>query len=389
MLDTHEERRDVCCHLAIACGGTGGHFYPTLAVARKFSEMGHGVTLLVAGKHAGEQAAIATKYGFASREVPAVRLEAGLAAKLSFPFQFLGCVRAARRILGEVRPDILLGMGSFAAVPSCLALPRRTPLVLHEGNALMGKANRFFMRKARAVCLSLPLADGRQLRGARAVTVGMPLREALVELAMGKTAVPADYLQQLGLRSGRQTVLVFGGSQGARFINDLIRQSLALLPDVAERIQFIHLTGSDDNAGLIDAYAAAGIAASIRRSESAIENCYAMADLVICRAGASSICELALFGKPAILIPLPTAADDHQTVNAQSMAAAGAARLLAQRDASPTLLSDWLRKWLDDSTPWLAMGEAIRSFARPDAATAMAELLAELWQESKAQSVSG
>ncbi len=385
MVETHDERRGDCCHLAIACGGTGGHFYPTLAVARKVIEMGHRVTLLVAGKHAGEQAAIAAKYGLASREVPAVRLEAGLLAKLRFPFQLLGCVRAARRILSAVRPDLLLGMGSFAAVPSCLALPRRTPLVLHEGNAFMGKTNRFFMRKARAVGLSLPLADERQLRGARAVTVGMPLREALVAVATGKTAAPADYLQQLGLRSGRRTVLVFGGSQGARFINDLISQSQALLHDVADRIQFIHLTGSDDNAKLIEAYAAAGIAAAVRRSEGAIENCYAVADLVICRAGASSICELALFGKPAILIPLPTAADDHQTVNARSMAAAGAARLLVQRDASPALLSDWLRNWLDDPAPWQALGEAIRRFARPDAAAAMARLLVDVWQERNTQ----
>ena len=121
MAETHDERCGDSCHLAIACGGTGGHFYPTLAVARKFTEMGHRVTLLVAGKHAGEQAAIAAKYGFASREVPAVRLEAGLLATLSFPFQLLGCVWAARRILTEDRPDLLLGMGSFAAVPACLA----------------------------------------------------------------------------------------------------------------------------------------------------------------------------------------------------------------------------------------------------------------------------
>lgn len=385
MAETHDERCGDSCHLAIACGGTGGHFYPTLAVAGKFTAMGHRVTLLVAGKHAGEQAAIAAKYGFASREVPAVRLEAGLLATLSFPFQLLGCVWAARRILTDTRPDLLLGMGSFAAVPACLALPRRTPLVLHEGNALMGKTNRFFMRKARAVGLSLPLADERQLRGARAAMCGMPLREALVEVATGKAAAPADYLQQLGLQAGRRTVLVFGGSQGARFINGLISESQALLHDVADRVQFIHLTGSDDNSDVIAAYAAAGIAAAVKRSESAIENCYAVADLVICRAGASSICELALFGKPAILIPLPTAADDHQTVNAQSMAAAGAARFLAQRDASPALLSDWLRNWLDEPAPWQAMGEAVRRFARPDAATAMARLLADVWQERNTQ----
>jgi UDP-N-acetylglucosamine--N-acetylmuramyl-(pentapeptide) pyrophosphoryl-undecaprenol N-acetylglucosamine transferase len=376
---------EATCHLAIACGGTGGHFYPSLAVARDFTQLGHRVTLLLAGKHVQEQAKIAAAAGFASRELAAVRLEGGAAAKLRFPLRMLSCVLAARRALRELRPDLLLGMGSFAAVPPCLALPRRTPLVLHEGNAFVGKANRFFMGRAQAVCLSLPLADERQLRGARAVTAGMPLRPSLLELADAKTAPPVDYLQQLGLHPDRKTVLVFGGSQGAHFINDLLCQSQALLGEVAQRLQIIHLTGKDDNSKLIAAYAATGIAAAVKKSESAIENCYAFADLVLCRAGASSICELALFGKAAILIPLPTAADDHQTVNARSLAETGAVRLLTQAEATPSLLSQWLRDWLDDPAPWLAMGETLRRFARPDAAMATARLLEEVWRENTAQ----
>lgn len=383
MADAHIQRDGAFCHLAIACGGTGGHFYPTLAIAREFTQMGHRVTLLVAGKHALEQAEIAGKYGYAAREVPAVRLESGLLAKVGFPFQLLRCVRAARRVLVEIRPDILLGMGSFAAVPACLALPKRTPLVLHEGNAFMGKTNRFFMRRARAVGLSLPLADEGQLRGRRAVMAGMPLREALVQVATGQAAVPAEDWQQYGLHPGRRTVLVFGGSQGARFINELLIATQKLLVGEVVKLQFLHLTGSDDNDAVIKAYHDSGITACVRRSEANIEKCYAMADLVICRGGASSICELALFGKPAILIPLPTAADDHQTVNARMMAQAGAARLLVQRQATPDLLCEWLKHWLEVPDEWQAMGTKIRVFARPAAALTMAQLVADVWREGR------
>ncbi len=365
-------------HLVIASGGTGGHFYPTLAVAREFlKERPSGkVTLLVSGKHAEEQTKIAADFGIEAIEIPSVRLPGASLAALAFPFKMLSCVMSAKKVLKRLEADVLLGMGSFAAVPACWAVnTKKTPLVLHEGNSFMGLTNRVFIRKASAIGLSLPLADMGQVRGRRSEQVGMPLREAIVEAASGSCEKSPDYLPSLGLSNDKKTVLVFGGSQGARAVNELFAQTASLLGDVKDRIQFMHLTGSDDNVALENAYKEAGVAASIRRADSSIEKCYIAADLVICRSGASSICELALFGKPLVLIPLPTAADDHQTVNAKVLEAAGAARHFPQKAATPEKLSSLLKDFLANGAEWNAMGEKLRQFGKPQAAANLVHLI--------------
>jgi len=362
-------------HLVIACGGTGGHFYPTLAIAKEFSRRKGKVTLLVSGKHAGEQQKIAASFGFAVCEVHAVRLPDSILHALAFPFQFCSCILKAPKILRALHPDILLGMGSFAAVPACLAVSRRElPLVLHEGNAFMGKANRWLAWKASAIALSLPLRYSAQLKGKSSVTVGMPLREAIVDGAKLQK-VPETCLAAYGLLPGRRTILVFGGSQGARFINELILKALPYLREVAGELQFILLTGSDDNQELLNACRQAGIPALVQRSEPNIENCYLAADLVICRSGASSICELALFGKPLLLIPLPSAADDHQRINAEMLQEAGAAKIFSQINAAPENFVEVLLDWLAHPEEWASMGQKLRSFAYPSAASAMVDLL--------------
>lgn len=369
-------------HLAIACGGTGGHFYPTLAVARAFQERGGKVTLLVSGKHAAEQLQTAARYGLEAREVPSVRLPGFNLDAWRFPLDFWRCRLAARRLLRELQPNVLLGMGSFAAAPACCE-HGRIPLVLHEGNAFMGKTNRWLVKRAVAVALSLPLARPGQLRGKPARVVGMPLREALVKAAEGAGRSP-ELLAALGLEPGRKTVLVFGGSQGATFINTLVAQTAARLGAESGRLQFIHLTGSDDNAGLSAAYGQAGLTALIRRSDPDIERCYLAADLVVCRGGASSLCELALFRKPALLIPLPTAADNHQYFNAVMAAGQQAVRYLEQKEATPERLAELLHDFLERGDSWQAMGQRLGEFARPAAAEALAAMLEEAAQTEDA-----
>ena len=365
-------------HLVIACGGTGGHFYPTLAIAREFSRRGGRVTLLVSGKHASEQKKIAESYGFSACEVQAVRLPSGILHFITFPFQFCHCILLARKILRALRPDILLGMGSFAAVPACLALSRKElPLVLHEGNSFMGKANRWLAWKASAIALSLPLRYSAQLKGKRSATVGMPLREAIVDGAKLQ-GVPEDYMASHGLSPDRRTILVFGGSQGARFINELLANTLLLLQGFNTEIQFIHLTGTEDNDTLLSAYQQAGILAVVQRSEPNIENCYRAADLVICRSGASSICEIALYEKPLLLIPLPTAADDHQRINAEMLQQAGACRIFPQSQATPENFFQELKHWREHPQEWTLMAEKLRPFAHPAAASAMVDLLQQV-----------
>ena len=368
----------VSAHLVIACGGTGGHFYPTLAVAREYSKRGGTVTLLVSGKHAAEQGRISVSSGFRACELQAVRLPNNPLAALLFPFQFYRCVLKARKVLRSLRPDILLGMGSFAAVPACLALPRKElPLVLHEGNAFMGKANRFLAGKAAAIALSLPLRYPAQLKGRPSALVGMPLREAIVQGAKCQQA-PDTYLAGHGLSPERRNILVFGGSQGARFINELILKSLPHRGEIANHLQFIHLTGSDNNQELLTAYQEAGILAIVQRGEANIENCYLAADLVVCRGGASSICELALFGKPLLIIPLPTAADDHQRINAEMLQEKQAAKLLPQNENAQDLFLQELLDWHKHPEQWEEMGKRLLNFARHDAASAMTDILQQV-----------
>lgn len=368
-------------HLIVACGGTGGHFYPALSVAQGYCARGGRATLLVSGKHAIEQMASAQQVGLPTREIHTVRSPSGLMEMLFFPFRMWASLRETRRVLDELQGDLLLGMGSFSAVPPCWVWPwRQKPMVLHEGNAFMGKVNRIFAGHAKAIALSLPLADESQLKGVSAHITGMPLREAVI--AAAATSVPlsarAEILESFGLRSDRKTMLVFGGSQGARAINTLLTETAPRLADLAAQLQFILLTGTEENDLLRTAFAQAGLIARIVRGDPEIQRCYQVADLTLCRAGASSICELALFQMPMILVPLPSAADNHQFVNARTLEKAGAARCLEQRLATPELLEKMLREWLANPAGWETMGHAAAQFAHPDATNAVVEMLVKV-----------
>ncbi len=367
-------------HLVIACGGTGGHFYPTLAVAREYVARGGKVTLLVSGRHAAEQHAIAEQWGFAAREIETVRAPSGLRELLAFPFRLWRCCRRAKAVLKELDGDVLLGMGSFAAVPPCWVWPwRRKALVLHEGNTVMGRTNRLFAGHARGIALSLPLKDERQLKGAPARITGMPLRDAVLTAAAHplSEAERAAALEGMGLSAARRTVLVFGGSQGARAINQLLTATAARLASERDRLQFILLTGTDDNAEMEAAFREAGISACIRRADPDIQRCYQVADLVVCRSGASSICELALFGLPMVLLPLPSAADNHQYFNAQALVAEGAAVCRMPSDYSPEWLAEFLCTRLADLDRLREMGAKARVFAHPDATTKVTDLIVD------------
>lgn len=355
--------------LVIACGGTGGHFYPTLSIAKEFMSRGGEVTLMIAGNHAAEQLELARQEGIPAVEVPTVRLPRTPLQLLQFPFSFLRCIKAARRAMKPLNPDIVLGMGSFASVPQCLATPKGIPMFLHEGNSFMGKANRWLtkLRKIAGVTLSLPLDDERQLHGAPSAFVGMPLRRAIIEAAEN-SALPSEYLPSLKLRNGVFTILVFGGSQGARAINEIFGKTAPLMKDWTNKFQLIHLTGTDDNAALQEAYAQAGIQAAVFKGTPHIHLCYLAANAVFCRSGASSICELALFRKPLFLIPLPSAADNHQYHNANMLNKAKAAKFIEQKYLTPDKLAEALQDAIGNPQSWEAMGQNLAAFAKPTAA---------------------
>ena len=362
-------------HIVIASGGTGGHFYPTLAIAEAAVSEGHAVTLFVAGRHADEQLAIARERGLAVAKLPATRLPRSVPAALAFPVRFSWSIIRAVHALGRVRPDGVLGMGSFAAMPVCLgAVARRLPLILHEGNSLMGRTNRILSRWARAAATSLPMDEAHPPRCPTTCT-GMPLREALLKAARDEapsTAVDEEF----GLEPGVPTVLVFGGSQGARFINTLLTACVDCLAGPRRpAVQFIHLTGTDDNEALKAAYARAGFRARVARADPRIERCYLASGLVICRGGASSLSELALFRKPGIILPLPTAADDHQSVNARVLAQRDAVRVLTQDGADGEKLAALIADWVRNPAPWEAQARRLGELACPNAAADVVRLL--------------
>lgn len=371
--------------LVIACGGTGGHFYPTLSVARQFCDYfadkgGGEAFFLVSGKHAEEQKRIIESSGFAARVIETVRMPS---SKLDYPlaiWKFLRCKCRAGKVLREIDGDVMLSMGSFAAAPPSFAWPyKQKPMILHEGNTIMGRANRMVVKRASAVALSLPLADKAQLKGRPAVLTGMPLRQAILDAA----AKPLDEAQrnallaEYGLSQERKTVLVFGGSQGAQAINKMLLAASAKLENLTEKLQFIALTGTTENDDLKQSFAKSGVPAWVCQSEPSIEKCYQLADLIVCRGGASSICELALFGKPMVIIPLPSAAENHQCFNALELANAHAARVFLQRDATADAFVELLNEWQSAPEQWEAMGRNAKAFAHPDATAALTRMLTD------------
>jgi UDP-N-acetylglucosamine--N-acetylmuramyl-(pentapeptide) pyrophosphoryl-undecaprenol N-acetylglucosamine transferase len=336
--------------LTIVAGGTGGHFFPALAIAREYRRRGGTVRFMVAGQHQAEHLRLAAEHGFAAVGVEAVRLPKGVAETWLFPWQMMAACWKVRQLLKANPVSAVLGMGSFVALPVCLAaVSLRIPLYLHEGNAIPGLVNRLMSRLARSIALSLPLAPGQKCHCPQ-VHTGMPLREALVESAGASTAAGQAAESAAEPESRRRTLLVFGGSQGARFLNQTMMQTAGVLePASCRRLRVIHLSGREDNTALQAAYDSAGIEAVVRKSESQMQECYEQADLVLSRAGASTVCELALFRKPALLVPLPHAADDHQSGNARVVVAAGTGMLLPQAELSPSALAKILQDWLQGS----------------------------------------
>lgn len=365
-------------HLCVAAGGTGGHFYPALAIAAEFRRQGGDVTMVVAGQHTDDHVAAAGTWGLKAVSTEAIRLPGRNPLQLlAFPWRFCQTWRQARLRLRELRPTVVLGMGSFASVPVGLAAgSEKIPLVLHEGNALIGRANRFLARRAAVLATSLPLRPGQTSR-CRQLCTGLPLRQALLDAAAAPT-FPAAYLEEIGFARELPVLLVFGGSQGARAVNGAVAGAAARLGPDATRLQVLHLTGQDDNAALLAAYAQAGVRAAVRQAESRMELALPAAGLVICRAGASTISELALFGKPALLIPLPTAAEDHQTANACMVAERQAGCHLPQAQATPERLAALIRQWLQQPESVSTWGKNARGLATPAAARDIVAILGAL-----------
>jgi len=347
----------------IACGGTGGHLFPGLAVAEMLASRQHEVKLLVSEK-AVDQAALKNS-AITVRPVSAVGYT-GAGGLVKF------CVRLARAVgdcLEECRqfePDAVLGMGGFTSAPAVFAAKwrRRGVKLIHESNAVPGKANRWSGKLADHIAVGVP--DCAKFFGRKPVTVtGTPIRQTLRQ---GKVAGAHE---RLGLDRQRLTVLVMGGSQGARAVNEAVIAALPELSDWKERTQFVHLSGPRDEAMLRAAYEKNGFKANVMSFCNEMELPYSAADLVIARSGAATLTELAVFGLPAILLPYPHATGNHQWHNAKVFERIGAARIAEPVTRLPEELSDLL----DAAGVRAGMARAVQTLAVNDAAERIADLV--------------
>ena len=312
----------------IMAGGTGGHIFPGLAVAEELRARGWRVHWL--GAPGSMEARIVPTHGFALETIAfgGVRGK-GLMAMVFLPLRLLRAFWQALAVLRRVQPAVVVGLGGYISFPGgMMAVMASKVLVLHEQNSVAGLANRLLALVADRVFTAFPgvLAD--------AEWVGNPLRTAFLQ--------QADPAVRFAGRSGPLHLLVVGGSLGARALNDLVPQALALIP-VAQRPVVTHQSGAAQLEALRASYAAAGVEATLTAFIDDTASAFAEADLVVCRAGASTVTEIAAVGAAALFVPFPSAVDDHQTRNAEFLVQAGAGWLVPQHELSSQKLADMLQ----------------------------------------------
>jgi len=350
---------------AIACGGTGGHLFPGLAVGRELRRRGCAVTLLISSKEIDRQAA----QGAGDMRVVALP-GVGLSRVniLGFVKSFWQSYRLSNQLFRANPPDLVLAMGGFTAAPPVLAGKRfGAKTFLHESNSIPGRANRWLARWVDGVFLYFDAAGGGL--GARQVeTVGMPVRPEFLQPPAQEAA-----RELLGLQKDAPVLLVMGGSQGAHRINELITAALPNLVQADPRLQFIHLTGVADLKKVQAAYAAWKRPALVFSFLAEMAPALAAADVAVSRAGASSLAEFAACRLPAVLIPYPTAAGNHQFYNAQALERSGAAQMMAEATLEPTQLAAEILRLLGSTERRAAMKQALAGWHSPEAAAEIAE----------------
>ena len=345
----------------IMAGGTGGHVFPALAVADVLRAKGHAVTWI--GTRQGLEARVVPAAGIPMEwiDVGGVRGK-GVMTLVKAPFVLSRALLQALSIFRRLKPAAALGMGGFASGPGGIAAwLSGCPLVLHEQNAVPGFTNRVLSRLTSNVLEGFP---GAFAPGRRATHVGNPVRDAIAALP------PPE--QRFAQRQGPKRLLVIGGSQGAKPLNENLPAAIAQL-DTKSRPEVLHQTGARDAEKVSARYLELGVEARVAPFIEDMAAAYAWADLAVCRSGALTIAELAAAGLGAVLVPFAAAVDDHQTRNAAYLVDEGAARLVAQKDATPAALAVQLQELLADRDLLLEMAKHARATARVDAAQRVAQ----------------
>ena len=352
--------------VAIACGGTGGHLFPGLAVGGELTRRGCDVAVLISPKDIDQQA-VKTAPSVEVYPLPAV----GLQNKnyLPFFFSFAKSFFAARKIFYRRRPDAVLAMGGFTSAPPIFAAKlfgART--FLHESNTIPGRANRLLARFVNAAFIGFPETAAR-LRAPKTLLTGTPVRPQFSQSALRPP--PSALRLALGLDPHLPVVLVVGGSQGARGLNDLILSALPLLAQ--KNWQWLHLTGAADFEKVQAAYARLGLPAVVKPFLAEMDLALGAATAGVSRAGASSLAEIAALRLPAALVPLPTAADNHQFFNAAAFAKTGAASVLDQKNSPPEKVAAVISELIENESVRVPIQSSLAQWHVPAAAGAIAE----------------
>ncbi len=358
----------------IAGGGTAGHVLPALAVARRLAD-GHGAEVRFAGTTAGQEATLIPAAGFGFAAVEARPLERKLSVRAATaPVAALRSVPRCRPLVGWA--DVVVGMGGYVSVPVSLAAVRyRRPLVLHEQNAVPGLANRSLARVARAMALAFEEAARLLPRRAHTVVTGNPVREEIVAVQADRAALAAEARTHLGLEADRATLLAFGGSQGALRVNRAV-VDVARALQVRRDLQIVVLTGPAHLEEVRrDLPAESALLVRALPFLDRMELAYAIADLVLSRAGATTVAEVAVCGLPSILVPYPYATARHQEANARALQRAGGAAVIMDEALTGGLLAARVTELIADRARLRAMADHAAAWARPDAADALAKVV--------------
>jgi len=352
--------------VAIACGGTGGHLFPGMAVAEQLQRRNCAVALLVSPKDVDRQA-VKSARGMEIITLPAVGLQNR--NYFSFAGSFVKSLFAARKMFGKHRPDAVLAMGGFTSAPPIwVGKDFGAKTFLHESNTIPGRANRFLARFVDETFVGFPETVAR-LRTRKVTVTGTPVRSQF------QPRDPAACRIALGLASNRPVVLIMGGSQGASGINEMILSALPVLGERAKNWQWLHLTGANDFEKVKAAYEVHGLNAVIKPFLMEMDLALGAATVSVSRAGASSLAEIAAVRLPSLLIPYPTAAQNHQFYNARAFEKTGAARLLEQKTATRENVVNLLCELVEDAAARSKIQTALAQWHAPHAAVQIAETI--------------
>ncbi len=362
MMTNISETNQAKSTLMVMAGGTGGHVYPAIAVADYLYALGWKVVWLATEGGMENRLIVDKPYSKAMITMRGVRGK-GLIGWCLLPFKLLVAFKQSLNAIKKHKPDVVLGMGGFAAFPGgMMASLLGKPLVIHEQNSIAGLTNKILSHIADKVLAAFPAAFGH-----RATLVGNPVRDEICQLDPPQ--------KRYGSRKGRLRLLVVGGSLGAAVLNDVIPKAIANMPE-AERPEVVHQSGEKHIATLEQNYNKVGVAADTKSYIEDMASLYAWADIVFCRAGALTVAELACVGVASVLVPFPHAVDDHQTSNAHYLSENKAAILIQQTELSIQKVNDLLSNLTRGQC--LEMAINAHALAKPEAAKAVADVCVSL-----------